>query len=271
MSWLENLTEFIKVNLNLNINIDNSVNIHTTDNNNSRPLEHNEENNLLSINLGKLEPSDLVKFGEIAKEAHNEGKTLLEKQSQERIIDIRTKEESTDVQQLLAYFQGKIPSYDFAILRQAVYIKKLFDEGGNSAVIYRLKGEVGKKYGQRGLNICNLFSSGYFGTTIRKLYRGTINQGKDVFLEKYNVIINEAAFAVFVSGNMSSYDVRNDIEERIKRNIKYGIRVVTIHGIGKNNVEKIVEVITEIGKKNPTFKKQIDINGNIILARLLLE
>ncbi len=78
------------------------------------------------------------------------------------------------------------------------------------------------------------------------MYEENNKQGndKDVFLKNYDVIINEAAFAVFVSGNMSSYDVRNIIDEKIKRNLKYGIRAVTIHGIGKNNVEKIIEVIT---------------------------
>ena len=69
---------------------------------------------------------------------------------------------------------------------------------------------------------------------------------------------------------MSSYDVRNAIEEKINRNVNYGIRFVTIHGIGTNNVEKIIDVITDLGKKNPNIKKQVDINGNIIFARLLL-
>ncbi len=225
MSCFESLKEFIKVNLNLlNLNIDNSVHIHTTDNTISKPLEYNKEKNLLSINLKKLEPADLDKFGEIAKEAVNEGSTLLLKQSQERIVDIKSKEKSADVQQLLTYFQGKIPSYDFAVLRQAIYIKKLFEEGGNSEVIYRLKGEVIKEYGKRGLNICNLYSSGYFDTMIKHLYEEIVSQGFDkiIFSEKYDVIINEEAFAVFVSGNMSFYDVKDIIEKKIKRNLNYG-------------------------------------------------
>lgn len=269
MTWFESLKEFINVTFHIKVNI--PINIHINSNNISKPIEYNELDNLLTINLKKLDASDLQRFGDIVEASHNEGTAILEEQSRDRIIDIKTKEKSTDVQQLLAYFQGKIPVYDYTILRQAVYVKKLFDDGGNSELIYRLKGEIGKKYGQRGLNICNLYGSGYFGTTIKKVYKETINQGKEIFLQKYDVIINEAAFAVFVSGNMSLYDVRNNIEERIERNIKYGIKVVTIHGIGKNNVEKIVEVITQLEKKKSNFKKQIDINRNIILARLLFE
>ena len=121
MSWFESLTEFIGVHLHLNIN--NTVNIQINSNNISKPLEYNQGNNLLSINLKKLEATDLERFREIAKEAVNEGSTLLLKESQERIIDIKSEEELADVRQLLVYFQGKIPSHDFAVFKASdVYI-----------------------------------------------------------------------------------------------------------------------------------------------------
>lgn len=150
MSWFESLKEFIGVHLHLNIN--NSVNIQINSNNVSKPLEYNQEDNLLSINLERLDAADLEKFREISREAVNEGSTLLRKQSQERIIDIKSKEELADVRQLLAYFQGKIPPHDFVVLRQAVYIKKLFEDRGNAEVIFHLKGEVAKKYGQSSIS-----------------------------------------------------------------------------------------------------------------------
>lgn len=270
MPWFENLKEFVKVNLDFNIS--NLVNIQINSNNISERVEYNEAEELLSINLTKLEPDDFERFGEISKEAVNEGATLLEKKSQERIVDIKSKEELKDVQELLKYFKGKIPPDDFAVLRQAIYIKKLFEEGGNFEVIYRLKGEVIRKYGKRGLNICNLYSSGYFDTTIKPLYEEIKKQKFDenVFLENYDIIINEEAFAVFVSGNMLLHNVRDIVRKKMKRNIKYGIRTVTIHGIGQSNVSKISDVISELEEENLINKKEMYVKGNIIFAKLLL-
>ncbi len=62
MSWFESLKEFIGVHLHLNIN--NSVNIQINSNNVSKPLEYNQEDNLLSINLERLDVTDLEKLQE---------------------------------------------------------------------------------------------------------------------------------------------------------------------------------------------------------------
>ena len=270
MSWFENLKEFVKVNF--NINISDLVTIQINNNNISERVEYNDEEKFLSVNLEKLEPDVLDRFGVFPKEAVNEGELLIENPSHERIVDIRLKEDLTDVQQLLKYFKGKIPPYDFVVLRQAIYIKKLFDEGGNSEVIYRLKGEVIKEYGKRGLNICNLYSSGYFDTAIKPLYEEIKKQefDEDVFLKNYDIIINEEAFAVFVSGNMSLSTVRDTVRKKMKRNIKYGIKTVTIHGIGQSNVSKISDVISELEDENLINKKEMEVKGNIIFAKLLL-
>ena len=271
MSWFEKLKEFIKVNFGIDIKINNSnlINIQINSNNSSKPFEYDEENNSVCINAEKLSSTELEKFGKIARELC-EDIPLLEIPSQEIIMDIESKEEAKDVQLLLTYFKDKIPPKDFIVLRQAVYIKKIFEEGQSPDIVYRLKGEVIKKYGRRGLNICNLYSSGYFDTKIKPMYEEITKQGldKNIFLENYNVIIDEEAFAVFISGNMSFHDVKVAIEKKIKRNLKYGIKTVTIHGIGKDNVMNIRHAISDIEETNSNIKKTIEERGNIILARL---
>lgn len=91
------------------------------------------------------------------------------------------------------------------------------------------------------------------------------------FLYKYNIIINEEAFAVFVSGDMDSAEVKNAIKIKMSRNLKYGRRDVTIHGIGRSNTEKIREAITAIEREGeyPNIEKYIEEMGSIILAKLM--
>jgi hypothetical protein len=272
MSWFEKLKEFIRAKFDINVNVTNSnlINIQINNNNSPKQCEFDEENNFLSVNTSRLSPIDLQEFKKIVTEELFEDRVFLEKSSQERVVDIESKEKFEDVQQLLKYFGDKIPPNNYRILRQAVYIKKTFEENRNSDIIYKLKGDIIKKYGRRGLNICNLYSSGYFDM-IKNMYEEMFRHGleKETFLESYNLIIEEQAFAVFVAGNMSQNDVKNIIEKKIERNTKYGFKGVTIHGIGKNNALKIIDVISDIEKNHPIFEKKIEEKGNIIFARLI--
>jgi hypothetical protein len=165
---------------------------------------------------------------------------------------------------------NKIPSDDHRALRSAIYIKKRAQEGARFEEIFRLKGDVGKKYWGRGLTICNLYASGYFETMIKSLYEQLKERGSEKdFITKYNIIIDEEAFAIFVSGDMDSVQVKSDIKMKIDRNLKYGIRTVSIHGIGRSNKEKIRQAIFDIQREDyPNIEISIEETGNIILAKL---
>lgn len=264
--WFDKLKEIIKI----DIKFDTLLNININSNNTSKPVEYNEETKLLSINYKNFSPTDKDKIRDILKQSQNEGTIFLLKESQELIKDIKLKEESVDVKLLLSFFINKIPLEDYKALRAAIYIDKRFEDGKSYQDIYNLKGDVGRIYGKRGLKICNLYASGYFESMIMPLYEEIENQGfdKNYFLKKYNIIINEEAFAIFVSGNMTRTEVETAIKIKIFRNMKYGIRNVTIHGMGRSNVAKIREAILNLEEETPILKKEIDETGNIILVKL---
>jgi len=266
----EKLKEFIKTYFNVDININIPINLNYKSNYNSKPLEYDEESNSISLNLRKVSPDNLNELQKITKESINEGAILLKKESQELAKDVKLKEKSIDIKSLLEFFVNKIPPDDHRALRSAIYIKKRAQEGAGFEEIFRLKGDVGKRYWGRGLKICNLYASGYFETMIKPLYEQLSQHGfeKD-FINKYNIIIDEEAFAIFVSGDMDSVRVKNDIKMKIDRNLKYGIRTVSIHGIGRSNKEKIREAIFNLQREEyPNIETNIEETGNIILAKL---
>lgn len=272
-SYFKKLKEIIKVHININ-NLINIQNIHINNNYSSKPLEYDEDTKRLSLNNKKFSPTERTKIREILREAENEGATLLLKESEERVKDIKLKEESADVSSLLRFFKDKVPPNDFNALRGAIYVDKLAREGKKFEEVYHLKGEIGRKFGGRGLKICNLYASGYFETMIKPLYEEFSQHGffdRKNFLNKYNTIINEEAFAVFVRGDMDSMEVKNTIKTKMQRNLKYGRRNVTIHGIGRSNAEKIREAITAIEREEeyPNIEKYIEEMGSIILVKLM--
>lgn len=213
------------------------------------------------------------KIKDSLREAQNEGATLLVKESHERIRDIKSKEEEPDTKSLLNFFIDKLPADDYLALRAAIYTDKLAREGIGYKQVYRLKGETANRFGPRAYKICNLYSLGYFETVIKPLYEEFYHDGffdRKKFLNKYNIIVNEEAFAIFVPDTMEKDEVRDAIKIKINRNLKYGRRDVTIHAKGRYNVAKVRGAISDIEEEGeyPITKMDIEETENGITAKL---
>jgi hypothetical protein len=267
MSFLEKLKQMVKVDINI------STNININSNNISTKTEYDGATNTLSLNIAKFSDEEIRYLGTTTKLAVlEEGELLLGKDSEEIVESIKMIDNSPDVKSLLNFFKDKIPQEDWNALRAAMFIRKRFEMGLSSFDdTYARKGDVIKKYGTHGKNICNLCTSGYFETMLIPLHaemKKMPDYSADKFLKIFNLIIDEEAFAIFVPGNMSTDEVKTTVEDKIRRNLRYGVNYVSIHGIGKWNVEKIKEAITDILLEHPTSKKNITESDNIINARL---
>ena len=268
MSFFEKLKQMVKADINISTNINiNSNNISYS------KTEYDNATKTLSLNLAEFSNGEIRDLGTATKLAVlEEGELLLRKDSVELVESIKLIDISPDVKSLLDFFKDKIPIEDWNALRAAMFIRKRFEMGLSSFDdTYRRKGDVMKKYGSRGKNICNLCTSGYFESMLIPLHNEMTKMpdySADKFLKIFNLIIDEEAFAIFVPGNMSTDEVKTTVEDKIRRNLRYGVNFVSIHGIGKGNVEKIKEAITNILLEHPTLKKNITESDNIINARL---
>ena len=179
------------------------------------------------------------------------------------MLDFGEKEQDLHNQQLLDFFRNKIPEQDIYILRASLYIKKLRGERKN---VDALKWQIMDRYGERGKNIVNLCSAGYFESLIKPLYEHMNKQprfsGKK-FLSIYNRIVEEHAFAIFVHRNMTKSALKSEIEKRIK----YAIQTFNIHALGKQNIEKIKDTILAIEKERKyLFSKSIEEGRDYIIV-----
>ena len=270
-SFFKKLKEIIKVYININKLI-NIQYIHIDLRPSSKQLEYDEDTKRLSLNYKEFPYMEKNKIKEILREAQNEGATLLVNESQERIKDIKSKEEEPDTKSLLNFFKDKLPNDDYLALRAAIYIDKLAREHLDYKQVYRLKWETANRFGPRAYKICNLYALGYFETEIKPLYEEFYQDGffdRKKFLNKYNTIINEEAFAIFVPDTMEKDEV-DTIKLKIARNLKYGRRDVTIHGKGRYNVAKVRGAISDIEEEGeyPIIKMDIEETGNNITSKL---
>jgi len=165
---------------------------------------------------------------------------------------------------------GKIPHADYTALRASLYLRKRFSEGADRDEIAKLKGEIIWKYSKRGRNISDLCSAGYFETLIKTIFEEKVLSGytETEIFDTYNLIVEEGTLTVFVSIGMSPDQVRREIEEKIKRNKRYGLHLLYIHGIGRTNIETIRMVIYDLKERYPTMKRITEEYANIISVKL---
>jgi len=144
--WFEKLKQVIKIENSFN----NLINIQIINNTNSpKKVDYSEDEGHLCINYPKFLPTEKNKIGEFVRGAQYEGEPIFFDETKELIKDIKLKEAEPDVKALLNYFRNIIPPHDYIVLRSAIYIDKLASEGKGYKEIYRLKGEIGKKYDGR--------------------------------------------------------------------------------------------------------------------------
>lgn len=261
MSFLDNLSSLIKIDVSSLKNIILKINIGS----NNKKIINNGKIVVVNVNKFDNKGQELIK--EILRGEVEEGKLLLEEDSSKLIEEVKAIESKGDNKSILKFFEGKIPASDQEILRASFIIKEIYEM---HSPVSNLRDDILQRYGKRGINISNLCTAGYFSTLIKPLYEEMSrlpNFSIDKFRERYNVIVEQYTFAVFVSNRMLPAETKQKILEKIELNKKYGIRQLNIHGIGKSNVIKIQEVLYEI-RTNINWPAEIDSGNSFINVKI---
>ncbi len=277
MSWREKVKKFIDGLIKISVEIDlrKFVNIevknyHITSSKENPPLELADDKSTLRINLEKVDEEQRKTLQSAIRNAvEQEDYLLIEKSSVEILSDFKEIDSSEEVKKIIEPLKDFIPPQDLQALRASMYLRKRF-QGKES--IQNLKNDIVVKFGDRGRRIANLCTAGYFEKTIIPLLEEMKTDSgfsKEKFQPIYETIIAESGFAVFVSARMTGEQVVSSIREKIKANIKYGLKHINIHGIGQMNVKKIRETVEELLSKLRGLEKTIENKiGNTIYVRL---
>ncbi|MFH0888242.1 MAG: hypothetical protein V1871_03440 [Planctomycetota bacterium] len=246
------------------------VNINS--NNQSKKVEI-DSSNTLNVNLDKLNPTEKEQIKLILHDAIEENVILLQDKSKKAIEDFNVIDQSTEIQSILSFLRPLIPSSDIIIWREALYLRKHFlDE--NHTDVMRLKMEICQKFGDRGKNIANLCTASYLEDYLIPFHEelsASLQNDKEIkekFGAIYSNIVENLPFTIFVGRQTKEEEIGKNILDKMEQNLKYGLKFFNIHGIGKNNVNKIKETVTEIEEKDILQNKAITEENNIIFVRL---
>jgi hypothetical protein len=171
-------------------------------------------------------------------------------------------------EQILIFFKKIISEDDFLALETSLYLRYLFTKKEFTSV-KKIKKDIIYKFGDRGKNICNLCSAGYFDRLLKEIYNSDKTKDKKEFKKIYELIITNIILAIFVNSTMEFNQIDLEITNKIYANKKYGINDLYIHGLGFKNIKNIKNWINK-NKQNITIKEIYENKEkHILIAKLI--
>ncbi|MBL8121794.1 hypothetical protein JNM87_03525 [Candidatus Saccharibacteria bacterium] len=250
MGILDNLRKIFDVTIKDNTVADNLREIKLIDFSNSGTKTTNK--NKLEINLNgpiivNVDPRDksiAPKIQEVIRAAvHEEGAQILAENFNERLEGYSQYAAGRNPQ--LEDLVSQVKQEDANLLRAAYYLRTVHQSGGN---VNELKRDIVERYGERGKNVTNLCSAGYFESIIYPMLQELRNQphySATIFQDRFDVIIMSYPFAVFVSQQSTTQTVAQEILQKIETNRKYGVHHLKIHAIGNSNARIAQEALDD--------------------------
>lgn len=171
---------------------------------------------------------------------------IIEEQYDEKTKPYETIIYQRDNYQLVKFFTGKINTADITVIKAAQILKENLDAGRDT---WAIKKQIQLRHGARGAAICNLYTSGYFESWIKPTYEEmSLLPGFNLerFTQVYEAIITNCPFAIFISSTNSFEDAKKIIVSKYEQAKNIKIKYIYVHGIGQDNIKKIVKTLTEL-------------------------
>lgn len=184
-----------------------------------------------------------AKVGELlADHREKDKRPSLEVEASEKINLL---EEGRYYQDEINYFATKVPENDKSIVEAAYHIRGLSED---HKPVRDLIKDIRTNQGTRGANIINLVGRGYFESYLKPMYEllsRNPNFELRMFLENYELIINNAPFAYFVSSTQTVEELVTGLMEKIVFSRQYGQHKLAIHAIGHGNITKVNDALKD--------------------------
>lgn len=174
---------------------------------------------------------------EVIKIAYDSGGLILKDDSGQILRAYREYLDKNPYKEILSFFEDKIPADDYTALKMSLYLRSEEKTGTN---IWRYKEDIRSRFGDRGANIANLCTAGYFENEFMPLYK---NLSREDFSSYYELAVGKKARALFVHRGMDLEGLKKEFETILIKALRYHMDNFRIHGIGESNVSIIKKLI----------------------------
>jgi hypothetical protein len=266
MKWFERLQKITGVDLpklqhliyfNVSVNIDKSV-------------HYDESKKSLTVNPKKLREKEYRALQRVLPEVLGMFGAIIEEKSVPVVDSVR--ESLPSMESEADKLMRIIPPEDVPLLMSCLYLRKRFQSG---VAVEGIKQQIMNVYGARGGKFANLVSAGYLESFFVPLYDqlsaaspNDPDTAKSNFRKSYNTIVNEQPWTEFISTRTTVEKATSHIIGKLMGNAESGVRFINIHGLGAQNVRKILRMLPEIEKKTGANRVHVERDAARIFVRL---
>jgi len=270
---LEKIIEIKEIKLLSDINVGISIG-----KNGKEKIQALPKENKIIINFPALDKKELEETKKIFKEYYDHFEKneieFMETKFNERVKDIQEKGKLESTENILDFYKGKISDEYFEILEACMYLKSVYNEG---KPVDDLKEDIGNTYKQIGRNMANLATTRYFEGFIKDYYEEKSKEGNftiEKFREWFIEVVKTTPFTVFSCQEKSESQLKSEITSKLERFNKYGAEFLYVHGLGKSNVLKILNIVSKLEEAIKDIDIIVDLLGkdmNIIIVKISLK
>ncbi len=183
--------------------------------------------------------SDLIKKGEkelifeLIKKVHEDGELIWRTDRTDTLTSYIDYTKAGSDKNLLSFFQDKLSKDDFEALKMACFIRSESKKHHN---VHEYKKDIRQTFGDRGANIANLCSAGYFEEEFMPLYK---NNSPEVFKEFYELAVGKKARALFIHNMMTVVEIEDEFEKMVNKALIYHMADFRVHALGDANVKTL--------------------------------
>lgn len=198
---------------------------------------YDSKNKILKIFAPELGKKNKELLFKLIRKTFNEGGLIWKSTKSEALNSYNDYTTHNKDQKILDFFRPILNNNDFSALKMSLFLR-VQSEMGKDINMY--KAEIRNKFDDRGANIANLCSAGYFENEFEKLY---MTVPKTEFHEYYEMVVGAKARALFVNVHMTVNQIEKEVNEMVEKAIKYHMDDFRLHGKGKTNVTRIEKFV----------------------------
>lgn len=233
---------------------------------------------------GQLPPETIEALKPVVDKFNDKQLSFVTEQDKQLVRSVVSHEQSDpDTRGVLKFFNSRLNSRDYQLLRTGLYLKFLRDTGETIKVKDQWK-QVTEGSSLRERRIIELASADYFSTFFRPLYKEFERADRNIagkrFDKEFESILDDMNFAIFVHSGMSQTKIIEKVTKKAISNIKYGVRgdVIAVHATGatlvgrvRGAVKKLRQTFTSISidtrpKDTDIIKAEIQYRQNSLPA-----
>lgn len=229
-----------------------------------REYKRDEERGKLIIYLDELDEEKKEKLKIILKDYVAEGNKFLEEKSSKLFNELcEFQKHKGDDGRVLDFFSNILHKEDLEALECSLFLRREF---GKKKDVSHLKQDIRTRYGDRGNNIANLCTAGYFEKFFIPLYNSSSADFKEIF----ELAVSKSVLALFVHTQMTEKEIAEEIKAKLNISKRYGLKFFHIHGIGEQNITNIKKCIEENKDFFNILNKEIFEDKGIIVVEIML-